>query len=160
MRERAEQTLEWAKQNRLSLLTVALDHLSLGRAHFGLALTSTTPLAAPGEEAEASAVRQLIERVLMLQEVARLQVREPTAEAIEVEVSRLRASTTGSFERLLTSTGYDLAAVRELARESLRIDAYLRQRSGQSATPHDADVGAWLANLRSRAQVEIVPAPR
>ncbi len=37
VRQRAEQTLGWAIQNRLSLLTVALDHLSLGRAHLGLA---------------------------------------------------------------------------------------------------------------------------
>jgi tetratricopeptide (TPR) repeat protein len=30
---RAEQTLEWARQHGLGLLTIALDHLSLGRAH-------------------------------------------------------------------------------------------------------------------------------
>jgi tetratricopeptide (TPR) repeat protein len=39
VRERAEQTLEWiAPMNWL--LDIALDHLSLGRAHLGLALTS------------------------------------------------------------------------------------------------------------------------
>lgn len=116
--------------------------------------------AIPGEDADASAVRQLVERVLMLQEVARLQVREPTPEAIELELARLRARTVGSFDRLLATTGYDLAAVRELARESLRIEAYLQQRFGPSATPRDADVRAWLADLRSRARVEIVPARR
>jgi transcriptional regulator with XRE-family HTH domain/tetratricopeptide (TPR) repeat protein len=42
--ERARQTLEWAKKGGLSLLTIALDHLTLGRAHLGLALT------APGED--------------------------------------------------------------------------------------------------------------
>lgn len=36
MRERAEQTLGWAERNNLSRLTVALDYLSLGRAHLGL----------------------------------------------------------------------------------------------------------------------------
>ncbi|HEX5715238.1 MAG TPA: toll/interleukin-1 receptor domain-containing protein [Thermoanaerobaculia bacterium] len=55
VRERAEQTLQWAKQNRLSLLAIALDHLSLGRAHLGLALTA--PRTAPGEEAEADLVK-------------------------------------------------------------------------------------------------------
>ena len=30
--ERAAQTLKWAEQNKLSLLTIALDHLTLGRA--------------------------------------------------------------------------------------------------------------------------------
>jgi tetratricopeptide (TPR) repeat protein len=45
VRERAGETLEWAIRNRLSLLTIALDHLSLGRAHLGLALTA--PAAPP-----------------------------------------------------------------------------------------------------------------
>jgi tetratricopeptide (TPR) repeat protein len=33
VQNRANQTLEWAKQYALDLLTIALDHLSLGRAH-------------------------------------------------------------------------------------------------------------------------------
>src|ERR1700681_4554136 len=40
--ERARQTLEYEKQGWYGLLDIALDHLSLGRAHLGLAL------AAPG----------------------------------------------------------------------------------------------------------------
>jgi hypothetical protein len=40
----------------LSLLDIALNHLSLGRAHLGLALTAPRP-AAPGEEAEAGFAR-------------------------------------------------------------------------------------------------------
>ncbi|HWN43295.1 MAG TPA: hypothetical protein VNW71_13800, partial [Thermoanaerobaculia bacterium] len=47
VQERAEQTLKWL----YSLLDIALDHLSLGRAHLGLALTA--PSAVPGKEAEA-----------------------------------------------------------------------------------------------------------
>lgn len=35
VQDRAEQTLQWAKRNGLSLLTVAMNHLSLGRAHLG-----------------------------------------------------------------------------------------------------------------------------
>jgi tetratricopeptide (TPR) repeat protein len=46
VRERAEQTLEWLEL-RYPLLSIALDHLSLGRAHLGLALTSSA------EESEA-----------------------------------------------------------------------------------------------------------
>ncbi len=37
---RAGQTLEWAQKGGLSLLTIALDHLTLGRAHHGLAQTA------------------------------------------------------------------------------------------------------------------------
>jgi hypothetical protein len=51
VRERAEQTLGWAIQH-LGLLGIALDHLSLGRSHLGLALTAAGP-ATPGGEAEA-----------------------------------------------------------------------------------------------------------
>jgi len=42
--ERARQTLDWAEKTGLSLLTVALDHLTMGRANLGLALS------APGED--------------------------------------------------------------------------------------------------------------
>ncbi len=37
-RDRARQTLEWARSAQLSLLTIALDTLTLGRAQLGLAL--------------------------------------------------------------------------------------------------------------------------
>src|SRR5947209_4413905 len=53
--ERARQTLEWIMpQNRL--LDIALDHLSLGRAHLGLALSAPQP-AAPGENRAAGLAR-------------------------------------------------------------------------------------------------------
>jgi tetratricopeptide (TPR) repeat protein len=53
VRERAEQALEWAVEHfHFGLLPIALDHLSLGRSHLGLALTAAGP-ATPGGEAEA-----------------------------------------------------------------------------------------------------------
>jgi tetratricopeptide (TPR) repeat protein len=55
VQKRAEQTLEWAIQ-QLDLLDVALEHLSLGRAHLGLALTAPRPTT-PGEETEADFVQ-------------------------------------------------------------------------------------------------------
>jgi len=51
VQDRAGQTLEWMTSERW-LLFIALDHLSLGRAHLGLALTAPRP-ATQGEEAEA-----------------------------------------------------------------------------------------------------------
>ena len=39
--ERARLSLEWAEEAGLSLLTIALNHLTLGRAYFGLALTAS-----------------------------------------------------------------------------------------------------------------------
>ena len=40
VRERASQTLEWVTRADVDILSIVLDHLSLGRAHLGLALTS------------------------------------------------------------------------------------------------------------------------
>jgi tetratricopeptide (TPR) repeat protein len=51
VQERAVQTLE-KHRGWYSLLSIALDHLSLGRAHLGRALTAPGP-ATPGEETEA-----------------------------------------------------------------------------------------------------------
>ncbi|HEX3553174.1 MAG TPA: toll/interleukin-1 receptor domain-containing protein [Thermoanaerobaculia bacterium] len=55
VRERGEQFFEWRVPSD-SLLDIALDHLSLGQAHLGLALTAPGP-ATPGEEAEAELAR-------------------------------------------------------------------------------------------------------
>ncbi|MEA2692395.1 MAG: hypothetical protein QOJ16_1782 [Acidobacteriota bacterium] len=52
VRERAEEALGIVLQGSRNLLDIALDHLSLGRSHLGLALTATGP-ATPGGEAEA-----------------------------------------------------------------------------------------------------------
>jgi len=52
VQERAEEAIKIATRHRW-LLDIALDHLSQGRAHLGLALTAPVP-ATPGEEAEAA----------------------------------------------------------------------------------------------------------
>jgi tetratricopeptide (TPR) repeat protein len=56
VRERARQTLKYEQEDWYSLLSIALDHLSLAQAHLGLALTATDS-ATPGEEAEAEFAR-------------------------------------------------------------------------------------------------------
>jgi tetratricopeptide (TPR) repeat protein len=61
--EWAEQTLEWANQNRLSLLTVALDQLTLGRAHLQQAVEETPPnlpLSGEGQEQAAHWLDQAV----------------------------------------------------------------------------------------------------
>ncbi|HSS49119.1 MAG TPA: TIR domain-containing protein [Thermoanaerobaculia bacterium] len=58
VRARAMQTLHWVTKifTDMGLLDFALNHLTLGRAYLGLALTTPNP-AAPGEEAEAQFAR-------------------------------------------------------------------------------------------------------
>ncbi|HEX4962727.1 MAG TPA: toll/interleukin-1 receptor domain-containing protein [Thermoanaerobaculia bacterium] len=55
VRERAGEAIKIAERNHW-LLDIALNNLSLGRAHLGLALTAPAP-ATPGEEAEAELAR-------------------------------------------------------------------------------------------------------
>jgi len=56
VRERAEQTLEWASKYHLGLLSTALGHLSLGRAYLGQALTVSKP-AASDQKAETDCLK-------------------------------------------------------------------------------------------------------
>jgi tetratricopeptide (TPR) repeat protein len=58
VRERATTTLDWATKAGLSLLTLAVDHLSLGRAHLGPALT------APGEEPDFRPASEHLDRAV------------------------------------------------------------------------------------------------
>jgi len=56
VRERADEALSIVLRGSKRLLDIALNHLSLGRAHFGLVLTAPAP-ATPGEESEAELAR-------------------------------------------------------------------------------------------------------
>ena len=52
--QRAVQTLKWAKSNRASLLTIALDHLTLGRAALYEAILSDSEISTSASEIEAA----------------------------------------------------------------------------------------------------------
>jgi hypothetical protein len=58
----------------------------------------------------------------------------------------------------MRATGIDEEKVREMARDTLRIEAYVRQRFGANATLQQADVRQWLRDVRGRAAVaEVTP---
>jgi hypothetical protein len=105
-------------------------------AAVGLGLVQVTA----GEDPEAAATRQLIERQLILAEVARFAPPEPAAAVIEREVAALRAHAGARLEMLMQSTGLDEQRIRDLARESLRIQAYLSQRFGGYLQVSDEEV--------------------
>ena len=60
VRGRAEQTLGWAEQGGLGLLTIALDNLSLGRAHFGHTLCRE----GAGEDGSAESAKVHLDRAV------------------------------------------------------------------------------------------------
>ncbi len=86
------------------------------------------------------ATRQLIDRQLILGEVARFSPPEPDTAAIEREIAALKARPGAALDALMQSTGLDEQRIRDLARESLRIQAYLDQRFGTSVQVSDEEV--------------------
>ncbi|HEY6361784.1 MAG TPA: hypothetical protein VIX63_11805 [Vicinamibacterales bacterium] len=95
---------------------------------------------AGGEDPQAAAARQLIERQLILAEVARFAPPEPDGAAIEREMAALKARAGAHLEMLMQSTGLDEQRIRDLAGENLRIQSYLNQRFGASLQVSDEEV--------------------
>jgi hypothetical protein len=124
--------------------------LTDARAAIGLGVVQVPS----GDDAVTSAARALIDRQLMLQEVARFSPPEPAAQALaaEIEALEMRAGTPAALEALMTSTGLTRSRIRELARDTLRIRAYVAQRFGASGSD-PGTVQRWVGDLRRRATV-------
>lgn len=90
-------------------------------------------------------LRQLVERRLVLAEVARFAPPEPDPAALIAEANALKARVGGpadlaAFEK---STGYGEGQIRDVARDNLRIQGYLNQRFGSSVQPSEEEVGQY-----------------
>jgi hypothetical protein len=87
--------------------------------------------AAPGSAGSIpDAVQPLVDRQLTLVEVARFPPPDPTPAEIDAETARMTARAGDGLQTLLRETGLDEARLRELARDTLRIQAYIDQRFG------------------------------
>src|SRR5262245_61271069 len=78
------------------------------------------------------ALKQVIDRRLMLAEVARFPPPEPAADAIDKQVAMMRMHAGDGLAALMHATGLDDMLVRDAARDTLRIQAYVAQRFGTS----------------------------
>ena len=87
----------------------------------------------PGEDPQAVGLQRAIERQLQLNEVARFSPPEPPAAAVAEEVAAMKARAGARFDVLAASTGLDDERLRQLARQTLRIRAYVAQRFGTNA---------------------------
>jgi hypothetical protein len=98
---------------------------------------------------------KLIDRELVLAEVERYAPPEPTAEAVDAEVRRVRArfESPQAFEAALTRSGIDEVHLRETLRQDLRIRAYLDQRFSTVSERRDAALDEWIAGLRRRGDI-------
>lgn len=97
----------------------------------------------PGEDRESAALDRTIERQLILAEVARFPPTEPTPAAVDEEVAAMRAHAGAGYAALARATGLDDERLKQLARETLRIRAYVAQRFGTTAQVTDDEVRAY-----------------
>jgi len=131
-------------------------HLALGSVSFGVALDAqqlidgvlarggTTAVTmtdvriaielglveASGQNQQSVALERTIDRQLQLTEVARFAPPEPAVAAVQEEIAALKMRAGQNLSALMTSTGLDEARLEQVARETLRIRAYIAQRFG------------------------------
>jgi hypothetical protein len=108
-----------------------------------ITLTDVNAAVALGLVDPTSSVDQLIDRQLVLGEVARFLPPEPTAAAVAVEAGALTTSAGSRLPEVMASTGIDEARIREIARENLRIQAYLNQRFGVTPQLTEEEVAQY-----------------
>jgi hypothetical protein len=94
----------------------------------------------PADAGEQAAIERMIDRQLVLAEVARFAPPEPAPAAIDREVAAIMARTGGRLAAVMATTGLDEGHVREMARDNLRIDAYLNQRFGTAVQLTEEEV--------------------
>jgi hypothetical protein len=121
----------------------------------------------------------LVDRILMLNEVRRVVPAEPTAAAIDARVAsiRQRFASPAELTRVLAARGVDETVLRIYAADDLRLASYLDERFSAASQPTDEEirqageaarpklvavrrqalVSAWIADLRRRADVTVLP---
>lgn len=92
---------------------------------------------------EAAALEQLIDRQLLLVEVARFPPPDPPETAVAAEVAREKAVAAAGLQELMASTGTDEARLHDIARDTLRLEAYIDQRFGTSMQVTDDEAAAY-----------------
>jgi hypothetical protein len=89
------------------------------------------------------ALQQMINRQLLLIEVARFPPPEPPEPAVAEQVARERDAAGARLDAIMQSTGIDAAHLHDLARDTLRIDAYVEQRFGTSMQVTDDEAATY-----------------
>ena len=94
----------------------------------------------PAGASEEAAIDDVIERQLELAEMARFAPPEPAADAVDRETAVLRMRAGARLSALMASTGLDEGRIREIARDNLRVQAYLDQRFGTTVQLTEEEV--------------------
>ena len=100
----------------------------------------------------AEATQRLIDRQLALLEVARFAPPEPDIAAVGREMETMKERAGAGIDSLMQATGLDDARLRDIARDTLRIQAYLNQRFGTTVQVSDEEVALYYRNHASEFQ--------
>jgi hypothetical protein len=133
------------------------------------------------EDRTSAALTAVIDRVLMLNEVRRVIPPEPSEDAIDARVARIRQrfESPAALARVLAASGIDDQVLRVYAADDLRLASYLEERFSAASQPTDQEVlqggqgsrqrladerrraliSAWTAELRRRADVTVLTGP-
>ena len=135
----------------LAVVAGQLITLTDVRAAIDLRLQTTDGAADPVR----AVLTKLIDRELILAEVDRYAPPEPTADAVNREVERVRArfESQEALDTALARSGIDEKHLRETLRQDLRMRAYLDQRFTSADDRRQTLVSDWLAGLRRRAEI-------
>jgi hypothetical protein len=122
-------------------------------------VTAATDLGLQSADGAADPVRavlsKLIDRELVLAEVDRYAPAEPTTEAVDREVQRVRQRfpSAEAYDSALARSGIDEVHLRETLRQDLRMRAYLDQRFSASPDQRINAINDWMTGLRRRGGV-------
>jgi len=107
---------------------------------------------AAADATPATALAALVDRWLMLHEVARFAPPEPAAAAVEARLAvvQARLGDPAAVSRRLADAGRGPSYLAVWVRDDLRIAAYLEQRFASAGAPADADVARY-AELHAAA---------
>ena len=97
----------------------------------------------PAGGADIVAIESLIERQLVLAEVARFPPPEPAPADVDREAAALTARVGSRLAAVMESTGIDEAIIRDIARDTLRIQGYLDQRFGAAVQLTEDEVAQY-----------------
>jgi hypothetical protein len=141
------------------LAVVSGTVLTLSDARAAIDLGFVEPVA--GRDPVATALRYLVERELILDEVNRYAAPEPAQAAVDERLQRVRDrfATPDAFSRALAVHGLTVERVRDLIRDNMRIQVYLDQRFEGAARPTDAEVKQYYEDHKTELTRDARPLP-
>ena len=114
--------------------------ITLTDVHAAVALGVVEP---PADADAIDAVEPLVSRYLVLAEVERFAPPEPAADVVARETASLIGRLGSRLVAVMESTGIDEARIEDIARDTLRIQAYLDQRFGTTVQLTEEEVAQY-----------------